>query len=295
MPQQQLSEKVLIFAIIVSMLFWGLSWPSGKVLIRYSSPGNLVVYRYLLVLLTLFPLLLMLKQKLLIKRQSLTYLLSSGVLLALYTFLFFLGLKTGNPGSGGVLVTTLNPVMAYAIGSLLTKKLPSRNEGLGLILGLLASVFLLQVWQHPEKILASGNAYFLLSALVWAVMSQFTSKAGAFGSSLSFSFWQYLVTLSCLLPLLNVQELKLLGSAGDSLFWFNLIFSSAIVTTLATTLYFYATSRLGPARASSFILTVPFAAAVSSWLLLGETLHWYTLTGGLLGISAIYLINKKSK
>ena len=144
-------------------------------------------------------------------------------------------------------------------------------------------------------ILASGNVYFLLAAFTWAVMSKLTSKAGSYGSSLSFSLWQYIVTLLCLLPMMDVQELQAAIHIQDELFWINLIFSSAIVTSLATTVYFYATTRLGPEKASSYIFMVPLAAAVSSWLFLDEHILPHTIFGGMLGMLAVYIINKKGK
>jgi drug/metabolite transporter (DMT)-like permease len=40
---------------------------------------------------------------------------------------------------------------------------------------------------------------------------------------------------------------------------------------------------------------VPLCAAISSWLLLGEQIKLHTAIGGLLGIAAVYMINKKSR
>ena len=293
MQNKQVSEKVLVSGIIISMFLWGLSWPSGKVLTNYSSPVNFVIYRYIIVLATLFPILFFLKIGITVKKQGILTILFSGILLAVYSYLFFLGLKNGHPGAGGVLVTTLNPIIAYSIGIFLNRKMPSKNERIGLALGLIAGCILLQVWNHPDRILASGNVYFLLAAFTWAVMSKLTSKAAAYGSSLSFSLWQYLITLFCLLPMIDVNELRSAIQITDHLFWINLIFSSAIVTSLATTVYFYATTRLGPEKASSYIFMVPLAAAVSSWLFLDETILPHTIAGGLLGMLAVYIINKK--
>lgn len=295
MQNKQVSEKGLIIAIIISMFLWGLSWPSGKVLTNYSSPINFVVYRYIFVVATLFPILIFLRTGIKVKRQGIPVILASGLLLGFYSFLFFKGLKNGHSGAGGVLVTTLNPIMAYSIGIFLKRKMPSRNESIGLILGLIAGLILLEVWNHPDAILASGNVYFLLAAFTWAVMSKFTSKAGSYGSSLSFSLWQYIITLACLLPMMDVTELRSAIHITDHLFWINLIFSSAIVTSLATTVYFYATTQLGPEKASSYIFMVPLAAAISSWLFLDEHILPHTIVGGMFGMAAVYIINKKKK
>lgn len=284
-------QRFLISGIIVSMFLWGLSWPSAKVLASYCSANNFVAYRYLFVLLSFVPLLFLLRQPVIINIKGIFAVLASALLLALYSYLFYLGVSKGQAGAGGVLVTTLNPIMAYAIGAAMARRWPGPKEAIGLLCGLLAGFVLLQAWQSPGKIFDSGNVYFLLAAFSWALMSVFTSRARKYGSSFGFSFWQYLVTLLCFVPFINTGELAAAVHIGDKWFWINLIFSSAIVTSLATSLYFYATTQLGPEKASSFIFLVPFSAAMSSWLFLGEEIKTHTIVGGLIGIAAVYFIN----
>jgi drug/metabolite transporter (DMT)-like permease len=291
---KKVSQKALVISIIVSMFFWGLSWPSGKVLTHYLSVVDFTVCRYFLVVITLFLMLVFAGISMKVKKGGIPSIVAAGLLLALYSYFFYMGLKTGSAGAGGVLVTTLNPIMSYTIGILISRRWPSLNESVGLILGIIAGSFLLKLWDSTSTLFDSGNIYFLLAAFTWASMSKITSRGGRYGSSLSFSLWQYLVTLLCLLPLLNAHEFSAVLQIRDQLFWWNLFFSSAIVTSLATTVYFYATTRLGAEKASSFIFMVPLAAAVSAWLLLGERILPHTIIGGILGMGAVYMINKKT-
>jgi drug/metabolite transporter (DMT)-like permease len=286
-------ESILKLTIIISMLLWGLSWPSSKVLTQYCSPINFVIYRYLLVVITLLIILMFLKVKLLIDKKSVWMVVASGVLLAVYSYLFFAGLKFGFAGAGGVLVTTLNPIIAYLLGMLVMRRAPNKNETLGLLLGLLAGCTLLNIWDSFNSLFLAGNLYFLLAAITWAVMSRFTAQATKYGSPFSFSLWMYLVTFLCLVPLMDFAELQTTFTITDMAFWGNMIFSSCVVTGLATTVYFYATSQLGSEKASSYIFMVPLGAAVSSWLFLGEKILIHTIVGGLLGLLAVYIINKK--
>ena len=295
MENKHVKEEVLTGAMVVSMLLWGLSWPSGKVLTHWCSPVNMAVYRYVIVLATLLPTLLLMKVSLRVKAAGIPAIIASGALLAVYSCSMFMGLRKGSAGAGGVLVTTLNPIMAYTLGIVLSRKLPSRNAAIGLALGTVAGAVLLQLWSNWSTIFDSGNLYFLFSAMMWAVMSKITAKGGNYGSSLGFSLWQYLVTLLCLLPVMNMQELTATLTVKSGVFWGNLFFSSAIVTSLATTVYFYTTTRLGAEKASSFIFMVPLAAALSAWALLGERLLIHTAIGGVLGIAAVYMINRRKE
>ncbi len=295
MQNKHVTERALVGSIIVSMFLWGLSWPSAKVLTGYCTAFNFAVYRYIIVAISLALMLLVFKVKFTIKKEGILAVIMSGILLGFYSYFFFKGLKVGAAGAGGVLVTTLNPLIAYTIGIILTRRLPSKNESIGLVLGLAAGCILLKIWDNSGTLLDSGNVYFLLCALSWAAMSKFTAKGAKYGASLSFSFWQYLVTLACLLPLIDVHEFSTVAEIKGFVFWGNLFFSSAIVTALATTMYFYATTRLGAEKASSFIFMVPLGAAVSSWIILGEKILPHTAIGGVLGILAVYMINIKKQ
>lgn len=285
----------LTIAMIISMVFWGISWPSAGVLTKMGTPIELGVYRYLFVAVSLLVLLVVLKIPLKVAKRGIPFIVISGMIMAMYNFTFLKGLQSGNPGAGGILVTTLNPIMAYGIGMLIDWKRPNRNEVIGLSLGVIAGLTLLQVWSDSSKLFSPGNLFFLLSAFLWSVMSKFTSKSAKYGSPFAFTWWMYVVTLLCMLPIMDLSEMTRLLHITEFKFWGNLLFGSVIVTSLATTLYFYATSKIGAEKASSFIFTVPFTAALSSWLLLGEQIQPHTMAGGVIGIAAVYMINRKRR
>lgn len=286
-------EQHLVAAVVFSMLLWGISWPSGKILSRYCSVVNFSVYRYCIVIIVMCALLAATRTSMKMKREGIIPVLLSGLLLAAYSYFFFMGIKTGSPGAGGVLVTTMNPIMAYALGIALSRQAPSRKEALGLLLGTLAGCILLKVWDSGTAMLDSGNLYFLLAAMLWAIMSKITAKGARYGTSLGFSTWQYVVTFLCLLPFTQVAEAQTTLRSTDPVFWVNLFFSSAIVTAGATTMYFYTTTRLGAEKASSFIFLVPLCAALSSLIMLGEHIRPHTAIGGCLGIAAVYVMNRR--
>lgn len=293
MNEKQSSQSTLTLVMILSMIIWGISWPSNKVLTSFGTPMVLGFFRYGFVLVSLILLLILLKTKMVISKKGIPFLLASGGLMAAYNYTFLGGLQNGSPGAGGILVTTLNPVMAYGLGMLVDWKRPTRNESIGLLFGVIAGLCLLKIWGSEDIFAKPGNLYFLLSALIWSVMSKFTSKSAKYGSPFAFTWWMYFVTLMCIIPFCDFTAIGELIQTTDLKFWGNVLFSSVITTTLATTTYFYATSKIGAEKASSFIFIVPFSAAVFSFAILGENLEIHTIIGGLLGIAAVYMINKK--
>ncbi|MNJ82807.1 EamA-like transporter family protein [compost metagenome] len=293
MNEKQNSQSMLTIVMVCSMIIWGISWSSNKVLTSFGTPVDLGVFRYGFVVVSLLLLLIPLKTKLIISRNGIPFLLIAGVLMATYNYTFLAGLKNGSPGAGGILVTTLNPVMAYGLGMLIDWKKPTKNEFIGLFFGIIAGLTLLKVWGNEDIFAKPENLYFLLSAFIWSVMSKFTSKSAKYGSPFAFTWWMYLVTLACLIPFCSFTEIGKMIQTTDIHFWGNVLFSSVITVTLATTTYFFATSKIGAEKASSFIFIVPFSAAVFSFSILGENLEIHTIIGGLLGIGAVYMINKK--
>ena len=99
----------------LAMLFWGLSWASGKILVEYASAYVIAFWRFFFVLLGLFPLLLALKLPLKLDKKLLKWVILASICNVIYSVLYFAGLNYGAAGKGGVLVTTLTPVFTYLL------------------------------------------------------------------------------------------------------------------------------------------------------------------------------------
>jgi drug/metabolite transporter (DMT)-like permease len=289
------NKQLFLVGMILSMICWGFSWTAGKIMGGYGDPLTNSFFRFAVTFVSLFLILLFIKTPFTLKSKGMFDLIISSVLMSIYTFLFFKGLATGKAGAGGVLVTVLNPIVSYAIMLIMTKRKPTRNESIGLLLGLIAGVILLKLVTEADKIFTAGNIYFLLAAFCWAILSIFTSRASRYGSSVTFSFYLYGISAFLMFIFAGWEGAHATFAKADAVYWGNLFFSATITTSLATTLYFVATSRLGASKASSFIFLVPFSAALGSWIFLGEIPQLDTITGGLLGISAVYVLNKKER
>jgi drug/metabolite transporter (DMT)-like permease len=287
------NEQLFLTGLVVSMFCWGVSWTSGKIMAGYGDALNITLYRFFVTFVSLLVLVLLTGEKLSILKKGLPDLTCAALLIALYTYLFFKGLSVGKAGAGGVLVTTLNPIISYGIMLIYTKKKPGRNEIIGLVIGLIAGAFLLQVWNNWSAIWDAGNSYFVLATFTWAFLSLFTARSGRYGSPVAFSLWMYGVCSVLLLLISDFQESVRIFERVDFSFWLNLLFSATITTALATTFYFVATSKLGAGKASTFIFLVPFSAALGSWFFLNEVPEVPTIIGGLLGIIAVYMINRR--
>lgn len=288
------NKHFLIIGISVSMLIWGMSWPSAKVLSHYGKPLEIAFLRFIFTFITLLVILQFLKVKLSIQKTGLPSLLFAAALIAVYSMLFFTGIEKGMPGAGGVLVTTMTPIISYLLALIIKKRKPSTLETVGLTIGFIAGCILLSVWNHADLILQSGNLFFILSTFVWAVLSRVTALSFQHGSPLAFSLWMYLLCILILAFFIDFSSIQRIINSGDTRFWLNMLFNGMLNTGVATTFFFFATSKIGAEKTSSFIYIVPFAAAISSFVAIGEVIQWNTVAGGALGILAVWVINKKS-
>lgn len=284
-------DKLFLILLILSMVIWGISWSSAKVLSQYGNVLSIAYVRFWIVVLTLFPILKITKTNIVVKKEGWLYVLGAGFFFGLYSLIFFSGLQHGVAGSGGVVVTTFSPIFAFILGVVVSRKWLVKMEYVGLGIGLVAGGLLLELWKNSEEIFASGNLYFVVGALVWAFMSKVSSKATQFGHALSFNFWLHVATTIGLSFLVDFQDVFILLKNGDSTFWWNLIYFGVINSTCATACYLYATTRLGAEKASTFIFLVPVSAVFGSWFFLGELVEYHTILGGVLGVLAVFVIN----
>jgi len=290
-----MGNGLLYILLTLGMVCWGESWVSAKFLTRYAQPEVLVFWRFFLTWLTFIPVMLFMKKTVFINKKGLITALFASIVLVLYNEVFFTGLIYGLAGAGGILVTTLVPVLTFAIGCILTKKAPSGKDAIGLLLGAIGAGIIMEIWKTDMHLLfKSGNAYFLIAALSWAILTHISTRAKRYVSAYTFSFYLFLFTAILDFALISYKGISL-AIPSDVVFISNLILIAVGATTFGTTIYFIATSSLGSQKASSFIFLVPLNALVMSYIFLGEAIKLNTVVGGISAITAVYMINHRKK
>ncbi|XDD54433.1 DMT family transporter [Leptospira sp. WS4.C2] len=286
-----------LLLLIFAMVSWGISWPIGKMIAGTVPISVLVFWRFFATFLSVIPLLLVMRLPFKLKTgKDYWNVLIGGIIYTFYNQFFFMGLKNGLPGAGGVLVTTLNPIVTFFIVVLVQKKRISKRQVIGLFFGFIGGLVILQVWKISiDYLLLSGNLFFLLCSFVWATLSLNSQSTGKSMSPITYSFYVYAVgSVIEFLFCFNDPSFWKVWSMGFD-FWASIFYLTVISTTFGTTVYFYAATRLGSEIASSFIFIVPLSAYLSSFLILDEVVQIPVIIGGSLAILAVYLINSKQK
>ena len=210
--------------------------------------------------------------------------------MVLFNYFYFKGTQIGLAGSGGVLVTTLNPILTtffsfFLGGSILIK------DYLGLVLGMIGGGLILRIWElNLDSFYHSGNVFFIFASLSWVAVTIITSKSKLYIAFLSYSFWSFAFATILCLPITFGSEL-LSVFKFDWIFWMNLILLAVLAMSFGTSIYFLASIEFGPKKSSSYIFIVPITAMGFAILFLNEPLQFSTTIGGILGILSVYIIN----
>ena len=277
--------------MLLAMTAWGASWPSGKMIADAAAPEVLIFWRFTLTFLTFIPIMILIKKPLKLDGKSLLQVALGSIFIIAYNKFYFTGLRYGLAGAGGVLVTTLNPIFTFLLMIIFFRQKISSRETVGILLGLTGGLILVEIWGISlNRLLLSGNLFFILAALSWASLSITSQRSGNYMSTLVFSFYVFgfaaVIDFFLALPCGILAPLKF-----GMVFWLNLVYLSLFATTFATTIYFFAAAKIGSHRASSYIFLVPFSAVLISWMVLDERPKISTILGGIIAVFAVYLIN----
>jgi len=273
----------------LAMFSWAIAWTNAKIVGEYLSFYNLVFFRFLLGFLSLLPFIII-KKNPFPKMVDLKYILIPSLLFFVYNIAFFKGTHYGLAGTGGVLVTTLNPLCTILIMSLINKRI-IKKEVVGMFLGVIGGIIIMNLHKGGMvNILNSNNIYFIICAITWGVMTVSVNYAQKRINPYIFICLCYLFTMIISFPFTNLGELNM--SDLDFRFYINFFLVSIGAMSFGTSIYIYSTPILGPAKVSVFIFSVPFIAMGTAYLVLNEPFTINIVIGGLLSLLSIYIINK---
>jgi len=273
------------------MLLWGGGWSALKIL-TYDLPMDVIIFwRFFLMSLAFLPILYFFKEPISLNANSLKYIASSSVLNIAFMVFSFIGVKQGFAGAGSVIITTFSPVMTFLLVAILFRKNLNKRQYFGLLLGLVGGYVLLQL-DDLSLFLNGSNIYFLLSATIWAGVTLLAQHSQRYIHPIHYSFFISVVATITSFIYAFHSDLMAAFQQGSS-FWVALIYLAVLGQTLATTIFFIASGKLGSQKTSSFMFLVPFFALLSAWLILDEPMQTHIIIGGAISMLAVYFVNRK--
>mgnify|MGYP006100749773 CR=1 FL=1 len=275
----------------LAMFSWGIAWTNAKIVSEYLSFYNLIFLRFLIGLISIYPLIYNKNNIKALTIKNLKFIIPASIIFYIYNLFFFMGTHYGYAGKGAVLVTTLNPIITFIIMSLLQKAI-NKKEIVGILLGVLGGLFIMNVFNEGfSNIFHINNIFFLVCAFTWGINTVITNYGQKDIHPFQFIFFCYFFTAIISLPFSNILAIDF--SNLDYRFYLNFIILSLGAMSFGTSIYLYATPKLGPIKASAFIFSVPFIALGTANIFLGESITQNVVIGGIISLVAIYIINKK--
>jgi drug/metabolite transporter (DMT)-like permease len=285
-------NKISIHLLMALAMFsWAIAWTNAKIVNEYLSFHNLIFLRFLIGFISIYPLIYNKNNIKALTIKNLKFIIPASIIFYIYNLFFFMGTHYGYAGKGAVLVTTLNPIITFIIMSVIQKGI-NKKEVVGISLGILGGLFIMNVFNEGlSNIFHINNIFFLICAFTWGVNTVITNYGQKNINSFQFIFFCYLFTAIISLPFSNLMTIDFLKL--DYKFYFNFFIVSLGAMSFGTSVYLYATPKLGPIKASAFIFSVPFIALGTANIFLGEPITQNVVIGGIISLVAIYIINKK--
>lgn len=287
------NKLTLTILMILAMTIWGGGWIANKLIVYEANIVVLTFWRFFITLLTILPLLFIVKEKIIFNKKIFKLTTIGAFLNISFMLIAFVGVMHGFAGSAGVIITTISPMVTFFLASFLFGYKLSPKQLLGLFLGFLGGLFMFQIWNFDIiGLLNDGSLYFILGAIIWSFVTINSQQASKYINPIHYTIILTFIATLCLFVVAYPLGLSVIFEK-DLKFWLALIYISSFGQGIATTIYYFASSKLGSANTSSYMFIIPVSALFFSYLILDEVPNFFLITGGIINILALYIISSK--
>lgn len=277
-----------------SVLVWGTTFISSKVLLQTYTPVEILFFRMILAIAALWiarprMLRLPMKQELLCLGAGL-----SGV--TLYFLLENLALTYTYSSNCSVIISTAPFFVALAVRLFLRNEPLTKRFYVGFVVAMLG-VGLVSFSGQQLRLNPLGDVLCLLAAMSWAGYSVFIRKLEPAGlDTLLMTRHIFEWGLLFLLPVMAITGFSPDWAAlAQPLNLFNLLFLGLIASALCFVTWNVAVRELGAIRTSAYIYASPVVTILAAWLLLGETILPAAIFGVVLTLAGLVISQDKAR
>lgn len=279
------------FRLVLTTLFWGGTFIAGRYLAQTLPHFLAATLRFCFALLGLGMFALATRQRLRWpdRRQwGVACLLGASGVFA-YNAGFFAGLAHV-PASRAALIVAASPVLTLCAVQWIGRARWSLAQACGVFLSFCGAVIVVSRGRPADLLTGAvgmGELFILGAVVAWVVYTLVTRYLVRGLDALSMTFFS---TLCGCLMLAVPATAELAGSGWPDLTWqawLALAYMGLLGTSLSFVWYAQAVAEIGAARATQFTNLVPVFGVLLSVLLLGESLPWAAVLGGLLVLAGV--------
>lgn len=283
-------------AALVSILVWGTTFISTKLLLEDFLPIEILFFRFVMGYIALW---LVFPRRLTgtNARQELQFALAGLSGICLYYLLENVALVYTLASNVGVIISVAPFFTALLVYIAIPgEEKPNRNFFFGFVVAM-AGICLISLPNSPLRLNPLGDFLAFAATLAWAFYSVFTRKISAFGyNTIQTTRRIFAYGLLWMLPFLLFSDARLgLERFSDPINLFNIIFLGLGASALCFVTWNYAVKILGAVKSSVYIYMVPVITVLTAVIVLHESIHALAAAGIALTLLGLFISEKKIK
>ena len=288
-------ERTLpLLAVWGTVLFWGLSFVASKTILNTGVPPmTMVCIRFVIATILLNIFLRRFDPGARLRKKDILPLAISGIFgVTIYFFFESRGIQLTSASHASLIIAVI-PVITLLAEVVLYRGRVSLLTMAGVALSVVGVV--LVVWRpgaaREGGVSLLGDLFMFGACIAWVVYIFLSRDLHRRLSDIAITAYQNLFGTIFLIPLALLEMrhwVPITLAAGLSLAYLA-IFCSA----LSNFLYVYSLSRLGPVAVSPYINLIPVVGVVGGVALLGESLLWTQIVGGVVILAGVLIVSRR--
>jgi drug/metabolite transporter (DMT)-like permease len=281
---------------LVTIIIWGTTFISTKVLLRDFNPIEILFYRFIIgfiALIIIYP------SRLKTSTRKHEWLFAGAGLcgITLYYLLENIALTYSTASNVGVLVSISPFFIAISVHWFLKDEKLKSNFFIGFLIAIVGIFFISFNGSVNLKLNPLGDILAIVAAAVWGLYSVLTRKISNHGYNtiqstrrmffygilfmmVSLFFYDFSFNTELILKPVNL---------------FNIVFLGLAASALCFVTWNYAVKLMGAVKTSIYIYIIPIVTVVTSMIVLHEKLTWMIALGTILTLSGLFISERKTK
>lgn len=277
-------------AALITILIWGTTFISTKILLVDFTPIEILFFRFLLgllVLIIVYPKRIKIKDR----KQELTFAAAGLCGICLYYLLENIALTYTMASNVGVIIS-IAPFFTAVLSHIFMKT--EEKLKVQFFVGFfvaMVGICLISFNGRELELNPIGDILAVVAALVWAVYSLLTRKISSYGyNTVQTTRRIFTYGIVFMLPFLFVFDFNLdIQNVVKPEYALNLIYLGIGASALCFVTWNYAVKMLGAVKTSVYIYMVPVITVATSVIVLKEKITWVSAIGTILTLIGLFL------
>lgn len=281
-------------AALVTILIWGTTFISTKVLLRDFSPLEVLFFRFLigyLILLVIYPRLIKFRSA----KEELLFAAAGLFGVTLYFLLENIALLYTFASNVGILVS-VSPFLTAILAHYLLKEEQLRAQFfVGFIVAMIGIMLITLNGSFVLKLDPLGDTLAVLASVCWAAYSILMRKISRLGyHTISCTRRIFFYGLLLMLPAMFVFDLRVgIERFADATNLLNMLFLGLGASALCFVTWNWSVGILGVVQTSIYIYLVPVITVSAAFLILDETITAAAILGTFLTLAGLCLSDER--